>query len=143
MNCNLYMTDDALSELLTLKCEVNWLGSRTYFNSNGLKHRIHGPAIISCDGSLHWYCNGLQHRCDDGPAYISGNRIIWYLHGVTHRECGPALTRSDGTCEYRKNGQIVRYDSVDEHIMREFKQHLEYREYILNRISYEPPVQHF
>ena len=73
------MTDDELSELLTLTVEVNNQGTIRYLNHLGQLHRVLGPAVIYSDGSEDWYQSGLLHRTD-GPAviYPSGDQY-WYL----------------------------------------------------------------
>ncbi len=83
------MTDTQLAELLTLRCEVDQLGTIRYFNSEGLLHRQHGPAQmgISHEG---WFCDGKLHRVG-GPAYTYtekyGGRTVsaWYTHGQHQR----------------------------------------------------------
>ena len=61
------MTDEAVAELLTLTCTVSDSGAIRWFNSAGLLHRVHGPALIH----RYWMQNGMRHRAD-GPA------VIWY-----------------------------------------------------------------
>ena len=77
------MTDssDALAELLTLTLTVDEFGTRFYSNSQGLRHRVHGPAIEWADGDKEWYLNNKLHRTD-GPAieWPDGTRV-WYLDG--------------------------------------------------------------
>ena len=65
------MTDEAVAELLTLTCTVSDSGAIRWFNSAGLLHRVHGPALIHTNGTRYWMQNGMRHRAD-GPA------VIWY-----------------------------------------------------------------
>jgi len=68
---------------------------------NGLKHRFDGPAVTLADGSKYWYFNGVLHREDGGPAieYHDGTKY-WYLLGRKHRLDGPAVEKSTGTRQY-------------------------------------------
>ena len=65
------MTDEAVAELLTLTCTVSDSSAIRWFNSAGLLHRTHGPAIIHTNGTRYWMQKGVRHRAD-GPA------VIWY-----------------------------------------------------------------
>ena len=51
-------SDEILAELLTLNREV-WSGFTIYTNSEGVRHRMHGPAVSHTNGSTHWYQNGV------------------------------------------------------------------------------------
>ena len=61
------MTEDALFELLTLECRVDFDGTLRYYNTRGELHRLYGPAIECTDGYRAWFQNGQRHRID-GPA---------------------------------------------------------------------------
>lgn len=76
------MSDDVISELLTLRVVVNQYGSVCYTNSAGLRHRKYGPALIWADGTQFWLQNDILHRTD-GPAVISpnDNSHEWWVHG--------------------------------------------------------------
>ena len=76
------MIDDELVELLTLTLTVDQHGTRFYSNSQGLWHRVHGPAVIWANG--------------DGS---------WWLNDRLHREDGAAITYSNGECEWWVDGQ--------------------------------------
>ena len=65
-NSSLCESDEPLAELLTLTREVDEYGSVFYRNSDGLLHRIHGPAIIHTDGTKHWFRNGVLHKLKNG-----------------------------------------------------------------------------
>ena len=60
-----------------------------YYNSNGKRHRLNGPAIEYSNGDQLWFKNGLQHRID-GPAVKLEDMEVWYREGKRHRENGPA-----------------------------------------------------
>jgi hypothetical protein len=60
--------------------EIDDFGIMRWF-SNGILHRIEGPAVIYPDGEQSWYINGKLHR-EDGPAMMFNNdRSYWYYHG--------------------------------------------------------------
>ena len=62
------------------------VGNIFWFNNNGERHRVDGPAVEFVDGSKYWYVNNKQHRID-GPAYIGANGTkIWYVNGKEMRE---------------------------------------------------------
>lgn len=82
---------------------------RREWRSDGLLHRIDGPAIERANGSKEWWRDGLRHR-DDGPA-VEGvgatfwrNGVIywippcreWWQNGRLHREDGPAIEYGEG-----------------------------------------------
>ena len=78
-------------DTLKYRVEVSWVGTRYYYNADGLLHRDGGPAVIGPDGRhLEWYQNGLLHR-DGGPAlkWANGDEW-WYQYGEQHRIDGPA-----------------------------------------------------
>ena len=54
------MTDEALFELLSLKCRVDSKGAVRYYNVLGQLHRVHGPAVEYSDGHRAWYINGKE-----------------------------------------------------------------------------------
>ena len=91
-------TEPALFELLALDRRVDSNGTLRYYNSNGERHRVYGPAIEYSDGSKFWYQNGRLHRLD-GPAIVctDGYRA-WFQNGQRHRIDGPAVEYED---EYR------------------------------------------
>ena len=75
------VTDEQLTELLTLRCVVDSEGTRVYRNAAGRVHRIHGPAIIWPDGSNEWMQNG-RHHCQSGPAVTRTSGLkFWFLDG--------------------------------------------------------------
>ena len=101
------MTDssDALAELLTLTLTVDQYGTRFYSNSQGMWHRVHGPAVIRADGYTSWWLNGRLHRTT-GPAVIwaDGDKM-WYLDGQLHRQHGPAIEWGNGRKSWYLNGE--------------------------------------
>jgi hypothetical protein len=86
-------------------------GRKRYLD--GKLHRDDGPAWITRDGLVIWFCNGLQHRTG-GPAVMRPDGALeWYLHGQRHRADGPAIIKS-GRREQEQawwlNGQRHRLD---------------------------------
>lgn len=78
-------SEDILSELLTLRKEVDRNGCIVYYNNDNQIHRIHGPAIIWPDGLTIWCQNHQYHRAD-----------------------GPAISWPDGDKEWWEDGQLIR-----------------------------------
>ena len=77
------MTDssDALAELLTLTLTVDEFGTRFYSNTQGLWHRVHGPAVIRADGYTSWWLNGRPHRTTGPAAEWPDGYTSWCLDG--------------------------------------------------------------
>ena len=81
-----------------------------WFNKDGDRHRIDGPAIEYANGYKAWWINGKLHR-EDGPAveYADGSKE-WYQNGQRHRKDGPATTWADGDKSWLQNGKLHRID---------------------------------
>ena len=101
------MTDssDALAELLTLTLTVDQWGDRIYRNSQGLRHRVHGPAIECADGDKEWYLDGQHHRTDGPAVERSNGDQYWCLNDQLHRTTGPAIEWADGDKWWYLDGQ--------------------------------------
>ena len=82
-------------EALQLRIEVDYVGTRRYYNGEGQLHRVHGPAVEFLSGERWWYRNGKLHRTD-GPAvvYANGTRY-WWQNGLLHRTDGPAVITAE------------------------------------------------
>lgn len=75
------MSEQEVFEALQLRLEVDFVGTRRYYNSEGQLHRVHGPAVEFLSGERWWYQNGKLHRTD-GPAIISKTGIpSFWLNG--------------------------------------------------------------
>ena len=74
-------SNDDLAELLTLVLTVNEFGTRIYSNSQGLRHRVHGPAIEYANGAKYWYLNDRLHRTDGPAMELANGAKYWYLDG--------------------------------------------------------------
>ena len=74
-------SSDALAELLTLTLTVDEFGTRFYSNSQGLWHRVHGPAVIRADGYTSWWLNGRPHRTTGPAAEWPDGYTSWCLDG--------------------------------------------------------------
>lgn len=82
--------------------------SKIWSNSDGLLHRLDGPAIERADGRKEWWINGKRHRVD-GPAVHNPSGLkSWWVNGQLHRTDGPAVEWSNGTKEWYFNG--TKYD---------------------------------
>lgn len=76
-----------------------------HLNSNGLRHRIYGPAYISCRYKVEeWYKDGELHR-EGGPARTHNNSRFWYMDGKLHRLDGPAVEDTGRPKEFWIGGQ--------------------------------------
>jgi len=72
--------------MITYKVEIDELGDVRWFNEDGLRHRLDGPAYEGSDGRRMWYVNGKVHRLD-GPAYEGLNDYKeWYIEGKMYTE---------------------------------------------------------
>lgn len=77
---------------------------------NGKLHRVDGPAVTHANGTQKWYLNGKPHRLD-GPAIIHADgQEQWFVHGTLHREDGPAIIRSNGFMSWHQDGKLHRVD---------------------------------
>jgi hypothetical protein len=86
--------------MITYKVEIDELGDVRWYNEDGLRHRIDGPAYEGSDGLKMWYVNGKIHRLD-GPAIECANGYkAWWVNGELHRLDGPALEWPDGYKEW-------------------------------------------
>ena len=102
------MSDDVISELLTLTVEVDEDGTIRYFNHLGQKHRVHGPAVIrASSGTYSWWMNGQRHRTDGPAVEWSCGSKEWFHHGTAHRADGPAVEWSNGDVEWWLNGEYL------------------------------------
>ena len=101
------MTDsnDALAELLTLTVGVDKHGTRTYRNSVGLLHRIHGPAIELANGTRYWLQYDQLHRTDGPAVEMANGTKSWYQNDQLHRTDGPAVEMANGTKSWSLDGQ--------------------------------------
>jgi len=67
-----------------------------WFNLDGKRHRVDGPAIEWADGDKEWYQNDKLHR-EDGPAIERPDGSTeWYVNDKLHREDCPAIERPNG-----------------------------------------------
>ena len=81
MEQQLALSKEEFVEVLTLRREVDDYGTVCWFNADGVRHRVDGPAIERADGTKHWWLNGKRHR-EDGPAVIGATGTkIWFLNG--------------------------------------------------------------
>ena len=71
----------------------------------GVRHRLHGPAIINLEYDCEfWLKMNIFHR-DDGPAYRHKRTLKWYVDGFLHRLDGPAVMPGGAPKEYWIGGQ--------------------------------------
>jgi hypothetical protein len=72
--------------MITYKVKVAGNGTKRWFNEDGLRHRIDGPAYEGSDGLKMWYVNGKIHRLD-GPAieFAHGGKF-WFIEGEEYTE---------------------------------------------------------
>ena len=97
-------SEAALFDSLKYRVEVDRLGTRRYYNSEGKLHRDAGPAVVRADGAKFWYQNNQLHR-DAGPAVVcEGVAKEWWFKGVRHRIGGAAVEHTNGNKEWWING---------------------------------------
>lgn len=78
------------------KCTYRSDGTQEYFNEDGERHRIGGPAIVYPSGSEEWWVDGMRHR-EGGPAVVNVcGYQAWYRWGDPHNTRGPALVHACG-----------------------------------------------
>ena len=65
------------------------------------------PAVISADGSHHWYRYGKKHRIGKPAAIFPNGNQFWYLNGKPHRLDGPSCTGPSVRTKYNVNGKEV------------------------------------
>lgn len=76
-----------------------------YFNQDGQKHRLYGPAILSPHYDLEeWYKEGKLHR-EGGPARRHRQNTWWFHEGKLHRTDGPAVIIGGHPKEYWIHGE--------------------------------------
>ena len=57
-----------------------------WYNDQGQRHRLDGPAVEYLNGTKEWWLNGQLHR-EDGPAIEWANGTNeWWLHGKQYTE---------------------------------------------------------
>ncbi len=78
-----------------------------WFNKDGDRHRIDGPAVEYANGDKEWYQNGQLHRID-GPAVEGANgHKAWYQNGLCHRIDGPAVEKANGYKAWYNKGNLL------------------------------------
>jgi len=64
-----------------IRIEIDEWEVKYYYNEEGQRHRLDGPAIESSNGTKVWYQKGELHRLD-GPAIEHSNgKRHWYFKG--------------------------------------------------------------
>jgi len=83
-------------------------GTKIWYNKEGKRHRVDGPAITHPDGYQVYYQNGKLHN-ENGPAVIHADGEQQYCqNGLRHRLDGPAIIYADGTEEYWEYGVKIK-----------------------------------
>ena len=79
-------------------------GTSEWSNSQGIRHRINGPALHYASGTKIWLINGKRHNLN-GPAiqYSNGSKIR-LINGKPHNINGPASHYTDGSKSWLING---------------------------------------
>jgi hypothetical protein len=86
--------------------EIDEIGTKRWFNNNGLRHNEFGPAVQYQNGTDFWYINGKLHRLD-GPAIDYFHYKKWYVNGELHRLDGPAIEWANGDKEWWIDGKAI------------------------------------
>jgi hypothetical protein len=83
----------------TVKIDI--FGNKRWYNTQGERHRVGGPAVEYANGHKYWYLNDELHR-EDGPAveYPDGSKE-WYLNGkeLTEEEFNNRLNTKELSVE--------------------------------------------
>lgn len=66
-------------------------GVRLWFDHDGLRHRIDGPAVESPDGMKKWLVHGVMERTNGPAVEPVGASPRWYLKGVRLEQDEPRL----------------------------------------------------
>lgn len=99
-----FQEDDNGNEMICVKVDAMFKQT-SFYNAQGLVHRIDKPAITQTDFEA-WYLDGELHR-EDGPAVVDqvGSQS-WFLKGQRHREGGPARTSMYGEQYWYQNNKL-------------------------------------
>ena len=62
-----YSNDSGVIIMNESICNVDKYNNKAWKDSNGMYHRVDGPAVEFADGDKSWYIHGECHRVD-GPA---------------------------------------------------------------------------
>ena len=98
------MSEQEVFDALRYRIEVDKRGTRRYFNTAGVPHRINGPAVEYSSGTKFWYQNNKFHRTDGPAIEFSDGTKYWYQNGLRHRIDGPAVEWADGDKWWFING---------------------------------------
>ena len=91
-----------------LRREVDAFGHVRYYNKEGQRHRLDGPAVEMANGDKEWWIDGKLHRLD-GPAVDWVDEYkAWCQNGKLHRLDGPAREWGDGSKEWWLNGKYYK-----------------------------------
>ena len=88
--------------------EIDDDGNKRWFNSEGQRHRLDGPAEIYSNGTQWYYQNGNLHN-ENGPAVIYPSGTQHYCqNNQRHRLDGPAVIRINGEEEYWEYDKFIK-----------------------------------
>jgi hypothetical protein len=92
-----------------MKCEIDKIGTKRWYDESNELHRAVGPAVEYVDGTMEWWVHGLLHK-ENGPAVVStsgpdSGTKEWWVNGLLHREDGPAIVWGDGTLDWYLKGE--------------------------------------
>jgi hypothetical protein len=89
------------------QCTQHANGDKVWYNHDGSRHRVDGPAVEDANGHKEWWVDGKLHRLD-GPAveFADGDKQ-WCVEGQCHRLDGPAIEHVDGLKEWWIFGEFM------------------------------------
>lgn len=122
---------------------IEFSNSQKLYKTNGVLHRVDGPAVVDDNGSYKWFQHGLPHR-EGGPAIedIWGLQR-WMMFGLRHRSDGPAYSVNHTRMffifdEYVRHHQFLHWQQTGtphEDLTKEF-----YEEDLLSRAKHPDRV---
>ena len=117
-----------IKEIFTIYCEskqddsqvyTNKDGTKEWFNFQGHRHRLGGPAVERTDGFKSWYMDGMRHR-DDGPAIVyEDGEESWYIKGTRYDDI---IAWAEAALKY--NDVEPTQDAIDAKVIQVMQQDL-------------------
>lgn len=94
-------------------------GTKQWFDKQGQRHRLNGPAIERLDGFKSWHQHGVRHR-DDGPAIVyEDGTESWYINGTRYTDI---IAWAEAALKY--NGVEPTQDDIDDKVIQVMQQDL-------------------
>jgi len=72
--------------MITYKVTVEDNGTTNWFNEDGSRHRLDGPAVERSNGHKSWWVNGKRHRLDGHAVEYANGYKAWYIEDKQYSE---------------------------------------------------------